>query len=153
MHRTLSEYTEEGSWRLLQENAPSHRSTLITNFLIQNRISSVNHVPYSPELAPCDFNLFRKLHLPMKRMRCADIPAIQKACTHVLRRSPAWHGILFDAMPANYEKHHSKKLLSRANKCIETEGTILSKIKQFYGITIFCSYVEKVRFSLRQTLY
>ncbi|KAG5329434.1 GVQW3 protein, partial [Acromyrmex charruanus] len=61
--------------------APSHRSTLITDFLSKNRILLVNHSPYSPDLAPCDFYLFGKLHLPMKGMRYADIPVIQKACT------------------------------------------------------------------------
>ncbi|KAG5324965.1 SETMR methyltransferase, partial [Acromyrmex heyeri] len=71
----------------------------------------VNHSPYSPDLAPCDFYLFGKLHLPMKGMRYADIPAIQKACTDILR-----------AMPANDLKSSFEKLLSRANQCIEAEG-------------------------------
>ena len=47
----------------------------------------------------------------MKGMRDADIPAIQKACTNILR-----------AMPANDLKSSFEKLLSRANQCIEAEG-------------------------------
>ncbi|KAG5318562.1 MOS1T transposase, partial [Pseudoatta argentina] len=108
IHRIRPEYREEGSWRLLHDNAPSHRSTLITDFLSKNRILLVNHSPYSPDLAPCDFYLFGKLHLPMKGMRYADIPAIQKACTDILR-----------AMPANDLKSSFEKLLSCANQCIE----------------------------------
>ena len=111
IHRILTEYHEEGSWRLLRDNAPSHRSTLVTDFLTKNRILTINHSPYSPDLAPCDFYLFAKLHLPMKGMRYADIPAIQKACTNILR-----------AMPANDLKSSFEKLLSRANQCIEAEG-------------------------------
>ena len=32
------EYREEGSWRLLHVNAPSHRSTLTTDYLTKNRV-------------------------------------------------------------------------------------------------------------------
>jgi len=111
IRRIRPEYREEGSWRLLHDNAPSHRSTLITDFLSKNRILLINHSPYSPDLAPCDFYLFGKLHLPMKGMRYADIPDIQKACTDILR-----------AIPGNDLKSSFEKLLSRANQCIEAEG-------------------------------
>ena len=37
------EYREEGSWRLLHDNAPSHRSTLTTDYLTKNRIVTINH--------------------------------------------------------------------------------------------------------------
>ncbi|XP_018406162.1 PREDICTED: putative uncharacterized protein FLJ37770 [Cyphomyrmex costatus] len=108
IHRIL---TEKLGYRMLHDNAPSHRSTLITDFFSKNRILLVNHSPYSPDLTPCDFYLFGKLHLPMKGMRYADIPTIQKACTIILR-----------AMPANDLKSSFEKLLSRANQCIEAEG-------------------------------
>lgn len=111
IRRIRPEYRENGSWRLLHDNAPSHRSTLITDFMTKNHILSINHSPYSPDLAPCDFYLFGKLHLPMKGMRFADIPAIQKSCTDILR-----------AMPAADLKSSFEKLLSRANQCIEAEG-------------------------------
>ena len=38
IRRIRPEYREEGSWRLFYVNAPSHRSTLITEFLTKNRI-------------------------------------------------------------------------------------------------------------------
>lgn len=50
--RIRPEYREEGSWRLLHDNAPSHRSTLVTDFLTKKRILTINHSPYSPDLAP-----------------------------------------------------------------------------------------------------
>lgn len=55
IRRVRPEYREEGSWRLLHDNAPSHRSTLTTDFLTKNRILTINHSPYSPDMAPCDF--------------------------------------------------------------------------------------------------
>ena len=32
IRRVRPEYRERGSWRLLHDNAPSHRSTLVTDF-------------------------------------------------------------------------------------------------------------------------
>ena len=66
IRRIQPEYCEGGSWRLLHDNAPSHRSTLVTDFFTRNRISPIKHSPYSPDMAPCDFYLFGKLHLAMK---------------------------------------------------------------------------------------
>lgn len=66
IRRVRPEYRERESWRLLHDNAPTHRSTLITDFLTKNGILTINHSPYSPDLAPCDFFLFGKLHLLMK---------------------------------------------------------------------------------------
>ena len=76
IRRIRPEYREEGSWRLLHDNAPSHRSTLTTDYC--------NHQPYSPDMALCDFYLFGKLHLAMKGKRFADVDAIQKASTVIL---------------------------------------------------------------------
>ncbi len=67
IRRIRSEYRKKGSWRLLHDNAHrSHRSTLVTAFLTRNRILSINHSPYSTDLAPCGFYLCGKLHLTMK---------------------------------------------------------------------------------------
>ena len=39
-------------------------------------------------MAPCDFYLFGKMHLPMKGKRYADVEVIQKACTGILTAIP-----------------------------------------------------------------
>ena len=104
-------YRENGSWRLLHDNAPAHRSTLITGFLTKNHILSVNHSPYSIDMAPCDIYLFGKLHLTMKGKRFASVEAIQKACTDILKD-----------IPLNDLKHSFEKLLDRAKQCIEARG-------------------------------
>ena len=111
IHRIRPEYREGGSWRLLHDNAPSHRSTLVTDFLTRNRILTINHSPYSPDMAPCDFYLFGKLHLAMKEKHFASVEAIQKACTNILRDNPV-----------NDLKHSFEKLLDRAKQCIEAGG-------------------------------
>ena len=111
IRRIQPEYREGGSWSLLHGNAPSHRSTLVTDFLTRNRILTINHSPYSPDMAPCDFYLFGKLHLSMKGKRFASVEAIQKACTDILKD-----------IPVNDLEHSFEKLLYRAKQCIEAGG-------------------------------
>ena len=62
IRRVRLEYRKKGSWCLLHDNAPAHRSTLITDFFTKNGILTINHSPYLPYLAPCDFYSFGKLH-------------------------------------------------------------------------------------------
>jgi len=112
IRRVRPQYREKGSWRLLQDNAPSHRSKLVTDFLTNNDVLTINHSPYSPDLAPCDFYLFSKLHLPMKGQRYADIESIQKASTAILKDIP------------KVELRNSfDTLIDRAKRCIEANGS------------------------------
>ena len=46
IRRIWPEYREEGSWRLFHDNAPSHRSTLKTDYLTKYRIVTINHLSY-----------------------------------------------------------------------------------------------------------
>ena len=128
------QYRENGSWRLLHDNAPAHRSTLITDFLTKNHILSINHSPYSPDMAPCDFYLFGKLHLA---------EAIQKACTDILKD-----------IPVNGLKHSLEKLLDRAKQCIEAGGEFFEKINSNLSKQSSCRfYFSSVSFILERTLY
>jgi len=43
--RVRPEYREDESWRLLYDNASSHRSTLLTDYLIKNHNLTINHFP------------------------------------------------------------------------------------------------------------
>lgn len=119
IRRVRPQYREKGSWRLLHDNALSHRSNLITGFLIKNGILTINHSPYSPDLAPCDFYLFSKLHLPMKGKRYVDVEAIQKASTDILK-----------SMDKNDLKNSFDMLIDRAKRCIDAEGDYLNKINK-----------------------
>jgi len=49
------------TWFLQHDNAPSHTSFAVREFLAQHNITMLPHPPYSPDLAPCDFFLFPKL--------------------------------------------------------------------------------------------
>ena len=47
--------------RLLHDNAPAHTFAIVTAFLKKEKVTVLPHLPYSPDLAPCDFFLFPKL--------------------------------------------------------------------------------------------
>ncbi|UYV78807.1 hypothetical protein LAZ67_16002854 [Cordylochernes scorpioides] len=66
IRRIRPEYRNEDSWCLLHDNAPSHSSLIVRRFLAKNNICVLNHPPYSPDLAPCDFYLFPKIKLKLK---------------------------------------------------------------------------------------
>ena len=55
-----------GDWQLHHDNAPTHASRLMQSFLVKHQIIQVTQLPYSPDLAPCDFWLFPKLKSPLK---------------------------------------------------------------------------------------
>ena len=46
---------KSGQWHFHQDNAPVHNSILVTNYLIKIGLKTVLQLPYSPDLAPCDF--------------------------------------------------------------------------------------------------
>ena len=46
------------SWFHLHDNAPAHWSVLVKDFSSTNNVTTLEHPPYSPDLAPADFYLF-----------------------------------------------------------------------------------------------
>ena len=65
---------------------------------------------HSPDMAPCNFYLFGKLHLTMKGKRYADVDAIQKASTAILNT------ISKDDLKKSFDN------LLDPNRCIQCEG-------------------------------
>ena len=47
--------------RVLHDYAPAHTSAIVTSFMKKEKVNVLPHPLYSPDLAPCDFYLFRKL--------------------------------------------------------------------------------------------
>ena len=46
---------------LLHDNASSHKCEVAKSFLASEKVKLLNHLPYSPDLSPCDFTLFPRL--------------------------------------------------------------------------------------------
>ena len=73
-------------------------------------------------MAPCDFYLFGKLHLAMTGKRYADVDAIQKASTAILK-----------AIPKDGLKMSFDNLLDRANRCIQCGGDYFEATNKMFA--------------------
>jgi len=51
---------------LHQDNAPAHNALSVKQLLANKNITVLEHPPYSPDLAPCDFCLFQKIKSVLK---------------------------------------------------------------------------------------
>jgi histone-lysine N-methyltransferase SETMAR len=60
------EFWKNNSWILHQDNAPAHNTLSVKQYLAGKRIPVLEHAPYSPDLAPCDFFLFPKIKSALK---------------------------------------------------------------------------------------
>jgi histone-lysine N-methyltransferase SETMAR len=102
---------ESGDWFLLHDNAPSHNATIIKLFLTQQKVTVLDHPPYSPDLAPDDYFFFLLVKSHLKGRLLASILDIQKAVTSTLNttaKDDFYKGI--------------QKLYDRANLCVQLEG-------------------------------
>ena len=73
---------------LHHDNAPSHNTLSIWEFLAKNNIAVVDQPPYSPDLASCDFFLFPKLKGTIKGIRFNDVEDIRKSRDEGAPRHP-----------------------------------------------------------------
>ena len=87
--------------------APVHNSILVTDYLSKIGIKTVPHLPYSPDVAPCDFCLFPKL----KGCRYETIEEMKEAVTKVI-----------DTLTQEDLNGAFEKLLEWYNKCIAARG-------------------------------
>ncbi|XP_043285125.1 histone-lysine N-methyltransferase SETMAR-like [Venturia canescens] len=78
IRRIRPELYSSGDWFLLHDNAPSHSSILVSEFLTKKSVTVIRHPPYSPDLAPADFFLFPKIKIAMKGERFQDVEAIKR---------------------------------------------------------------------------
>lgn len=72
-------------WILLHDNAPAHRSLLVQEYLAKNNVATLEHPPYSPDLAPADFFLFTRLKTSLKGERFTNSEAIKENATKALK--------------------------------------------------------------------
>ena len=73
-------FFKSAQWHFHQDNAPVHNSILVTDYLRNMGIKTVPHLPYSPDLAPCDLWLFPKL----RSSRYKRIEEMKEAVTKVI---------------------------------------------------------------------
>jgi hypothetical protein len=77
---------EKQHWFLLHDNAPAHRSVLVKDFLAKNNVKTLQHTPYSLNLAPADFYLFPQLKSASKGWQFCGATNIIKNVMEELKR-------------------------------------------------------------------
>jgi len=97
---------ESGDWFLLHHNA-----TIVKQFLAQGKVTVFDHPPYSPDLAPADYFLLRKVKSHLKGRLFDSISDIQKAVTSALNTIAK--DVLYKGI---------QKLYDCANLCVQLEG-------------------------------
>ena len=105
------------TWRLHHDNAPAHRAQLTENFLKESGLIVLEHPPYSPDLAPCDFKLFPMITEQLKGKHFSNedelIEAWDTICAEVGQET--WANI-FD------------EWFQRMEKCISCNGKYFEKL-------------------------
>lgn len=76
---------KNNAWILHQDNAPAHTALSVKQFLADNKIPVLNHPPYSPDLAPCDFYLFPKVKESLKGTHFETLEQVKDKTATLLR--------------------------------------------------------------------
>jgi hypothetical protein len=67
MDKKKLELWHNHSWLLHHDNAPAHTLLRTAASVTNNNMVIIPHPPYSLDLAPCDFTLFPKLKMKVRR--------------------------------------------------------------------------------------
>lgn len=96
---------------LHHDNASSHTARLTVEFLEQKHIKVIEHPPYSPDLAMCDFWLFFNLKKNLRGRRFHSEDEIDEAIK-----------AYFASIPRNGWLEAFKLWKIRLQKCIDVGG-------------------------------
>ena len=103
---------------LLHDNAPLHKSRVAQAAIRECKFEQLNHPPYSPDLAPSDYYLFRNLKYHLRGTRFRDDDEL-KAVTE------AWFEDQIDDF--NFSFKGTDCLKEKWAKCIEVKGDYIEK--------------------------
>lgn len=113
------EMWSENSWILHQGNAPSHNALSVKQFLAKNSITLMEHPPYSPDLAPCDFFLFPKIKSELKGTRYESVDAVKEVTARLL-----------NSLSENELQHCFQQWKSRLERCRDRGGEYIEGDKK-----------------------
>jgi hypothetical protein len=108
------------AWILHHDSATAHDTLTVQEFLAKKSILKLDHPPYSPDLAPCDFWLFPKLKTTLKGHRFSDIADIQGHATTILQSIPEEE---FQKCSEQW-KHDSLSVLVHKDTTLKVTATI-----------------------------
>jgi histone-lysine N-methyltransferase SETMAR len=99
------------AWILHQDNAPAHNALSVKQFLADKRIPVLEHPPYSPDLAPCDFYLFPKVKSALKGTHFQSVEEVKAKTAELLNR-----------VTADDLQHCFEQWKARMQRCIDRGG-------------------------------
>ena len=85
VHKKRPELWKNNSWILHQNNAPAHNALSVKRYLTDKRTPVLQHAPYSPDLAPCDFFLLPKIKAVLKGTRFESMEAVKQKTADLLK--------------------------------------------------------------------
>jgi histone-lysine N-methyltransferase SETMAR len=100
---------------LLHDNAPVHMSAKSQAAIRQCGFQQLNHLPYSPDLAPSDYFLFRVMKKSLRGKRFSSDEEVEAVTT--------W----FEEQPKDFFSRGIKSLQQNWAKCIELLGDYIEK--------------------------
>lgn len=104
--------------KLLHDNAPCHKSKVVTDFLNKEKVKVLPHPPYSPDLSPCDFFLFPRLKKHLAGRRYGSRHALGSGIYQFLL-----------SIPQNDYELAFKKWIKRLKLCIANDGEYFEGLK------------------------
>lgn len=96
---------------LLHDNARPHTANVSVATLQKFKWEILEHSPYSPDLAPCDFHAFGPLKTHLKGRRFNSDDEVKEAVTEFLRQQPK-----------EFYKQGITRLVSQWDKCLNAHG-------------------------------
>jgi histone-lysine N-methyltransferase SETMAR len=102
-------------WFFHWDNAPVHTAAVVKTWLAANNIQLLQHPPYSPDLAPADFFLFRRVKEELAGVRLT--PETIKT---------AWEGVVRGIAAEEFAVAF-RRWFDRCNKCIRINGGYVEK--------------------------
>ena len=94
------------------DNVPAHTSLLVREFLAKNNTVTMPQLPHSPDMAPCDFFLFPKTKITLKRRRFTAIDDIKSAS---VKEPKAALKIEFEKCFEDWKKRWHKCIISNGD--------------------------------------
>ena len=94
-----------------QDYAPAHMELSVKQFLTEKGITTLEHLPYSLALAPCDFYLFPKIKSVLKETRFQSVDAVKEKTTELLRQ-----------LTQDDLRHTFDQWKTRMDRCVRAEG-------------------------------
>jgi histone-lysine N-methyltransferase SETMAR len=105
----------KGIWFFHWDNTPVHTAAIVKNWLATKEIQLLPNPPYSPDLAPADFFLFRKV-----KEKLASLHLTQESL-----KSP-WEGVTHTIAEDKFATAF-RRWYERSKKCVRIKGEYVVK--------------------------